>query len=74
MLPGVLAGTDIEYATRSFARLLFPHPLADEGLVARARKVLEGLPAGQAVARRVILEEIDELERTARLRARARRI
>jgi aminopeptidase N len=65
-LPQVLAALDLEYASRGFARLLAPTPLADAHLVARAKAALG--ETSQPVLRRLLLELADELERATRLR------
>lgn len=68
-LPGVLAVQDLEYASRGFARLLFPHRVADPGLLQRAQDLLEATVPGEATRRRILLEECDEMQRVVRLRA-----
>ena len=68
VLPEVIATQDLEYASRGFARLLFPHAIGTAALLEQADALLEGLDGDQAVLRRILLEENDELRRVVRLR------
>lgn len=66
-LPEVLAKEDLEYVARGFVRVFFPHPVASERVKARAETLLAGLKPSEAVLRRFLLEEVDELRRTIEL-------
>ena len=68
-LPEVLAATDFEYFSRGYARILWPHLLADGHLLESARRMLESEPGQGPALRRILLEEISETERVLRLRA-----
>lgn len=67
-LPGVLAAEDLEYVARGFVRIFFPHAVAGPEVLGAAESLLAGLGPGQAVLRRFLLEETDELRRTHKLR------
>ncbi len=71
VLPRVMEHADFEYLARGFARLLAPHAVASEALAERLRQQLAGLPASAAPLRRILREELDEMERTLRLSALA---
>jgi aminopeptidase N len=70
-LPQVLEHADFEYLARGFARLLAPHAVASDALESRLSALLANLPATAAPLRRILREELDELQRTLKLRALA---
>lgn len=70
-LPRVMEHADFEYLARGFARLLAPHAVATDALVERLRLQLAALPPAAAPLRRILREELDEMERTLRLGALA---
>lgn len=69
-LPRVLANHDLEYATRGFARLLYPHNLVEKDVLLAGERALAELPADSKSLRRVLLEENDELARAVRIRTK----
>jgi aminopeptidase N len=66
-----VATLDLEYVARGLVRLLFPHAFASPALIAEARGMLEAPQSDPPVLRRLLREEIDEMERTLRIRSRA---
>ena len=60
---------DLEYATRGFARLLYPHFMVEAATLARGEAFLKEIGPDRATLRRIIIEENDELARALRLQA-----
>ena len=67
VLPQVCRDADFEYASRGFARLMAPHAVCDAALLAAGQQFLSTLDAGLPL-RRLLVEELDEMQRTLRLR------
>lgn len=70
-LPSVLEKEDLEYVARGYVRLLYPHCLPSAPLVAQGRAILASHGEKNPVLRRFLLEEVDEMERSLRLRGQA---
>ena len=69
VLPALSKSADFEYLSRGFARSLAPHCVCDDALLQAGQELLQSLSADQAPLRRILLEELDEMQRTLRLRA-----